>query len=161
MRPATRKSGRVDRRQARRSPANSPALVGRRDMGKNHFENGVVEDAGRNGVRIRSGLSLNTDETVLIYIGDKPQPVRAKVVWSRSGGLIEKRASGRLGNACVAGCRVLAPEAPKDAKKRPAAAKSMTWTIVPILMKVVFYGGVLAVIGALVYVLGSVFSMMA
>ena len=147
----------AERRLAERRRVEAPALVGGRGMPRERCENGEVVEQGRGGMRIRSGRPLTVNETVFLYVDDRKHPLRAKVVWSKSDGLIEKRGSGRLGNACAAGCRVMPAEKKVEAKR--GVPSTATAHAVSLAIKLAVWGGLMAGVGCLVYVMFALFSM--
>ncbi len=157
MKAATRTSDGVERRRAGRRRIDTPALIGGRDMPKERFENGELVEKARGGIRIRSGRPLSVNDTIFVYVDDPSKPVRAKVVWSKADGLIEKRGSGRLGNACAAGCRVMPGEKKAEAKRGvPNAAAAHA---VSLAIKLALWGGLMAGVGFFVYLMFALFSM--
>lgn len=120
-------------------------------------ENGLIEDVDRSGagVRLRAATELRPEDSLILYVGEKQEPMAAKVIWVRREGLIEKRRTGKPAQAFVAGCVVKGLEAPKPRRKRgPETDYSV------LLMRALFAAGGLAGIGVLVYILVALFRLM-
>ncbi len=71
------------------------------------WESSSLVDYSPTGFRLRTGLSLQQrDVIVLLRDGDR-NILHAEVVWSRADGLIDKGPASRCGRAYLAGCRFL------------------------------------------------------
>lgn len=101
-----RRSRRIDRRQWLRKEERRDALVGPKRHTVSRCENAVIEESGEGGLRIRSAAPVHRKETLVLYVGEKRRRMKAKVVWVKQEGLIEKRLTGKPCRAFVAGCLV-------------------------------------------------------
>ncbi len=148
-----RTSRRFHRRTALRRDRRLQALVGPKHSPSERCENAVVEEVSKEGVRVRSGAPLRPDDSFFLYVGDKPKPLSAKVVWVRKEGLIEKRQTGKAGQAFVAGCRLRPDKQPREAKPRAAARHAGTADRITLLIRATFVAGGVGLLGLIVYAL--------
>ena len=153
-----RKTSRMDRRHATRHLRREGALVGGRKVRKDRRENAVVEEVSRSGLRIRSGARLRREETVVLYADTGAERYHAKVVWIRPDGLIDKRATGRPGQAFVAGCRLKAPQRKRDSRKRQAVRVGDGRTAV-LVIRLLLIGAGVGLAGTIAYLLSSLLSL--
>ncbi|MBI2899652.1 MAG: PilZ domain-containing protein [Planctomycetes bacterium] len=163
-----RQSRRFDRRTATRRSRRIPAFVGPKQTPSEKCENAVVEDVSKGGLRVRSGAPLRPDESFFVYVGDKPQPMHAKVVWVRKEGLIEKRTTGKAGQAFLAGCQVQRAqekphdEAPRRNRKARGAARVSPGTAdrMTILLRIALAAGGLGLLALVAYFVASLVNLM-
>jgi len=126
-------------------------LVGPKNTPVDQCENAVVEEVGSGGLRIRAGSHLNEEDSLFLYVGDNRKPVRAKVVWVRKDGLIEKRKTGKTGQAFIAGCKVRGTAA--SAKPREAARSGDSGDLAARLFRWGLVAGGLGFSAVIVYIL--------
>jgi hypothetical protein len=155
-----RRSRRFDRRKATRRMQRISALVGTKHDPPENCENAVVEEIGRGGLRIRSGANLNPEDSLILYVGPEEKPVRAKVRWARKQGVIEKRRTGKPGQAVVAGLVIQERAAQPKRKERAAAKRRPGADPTAIVMRVLFAAGALGLVGLLAYAVVSLANMM-
>lgn len=152
----TRKSARFDRRRAARRKQRVPALVGPKRAAAEQCENALIQELAADGARIVSGAPLKEEDSLVLYVGDEQKPVRAKVVWVRKEGMIEKRRSGKPGQAFLAGCRLRAAAAKPAEKKRAVPTVDLASHV----MRGAFIAGALGLAGLVIYAIVSLGNMM-
>lgn len=101
-----RRSSRFDRRREMRQNLRLPGLVGPGRTPPQQCEHATIEEMGDQGLRIRSAKPLNVEDSLVLYVEDNPEPVRARVVWVRKDGIMVRRHTGKASAAFVAGCRI-------------------------------------------------------
>lgn len=156
---------RFDRRGGTRRPKQLRGLVGHKGTPPQNCENALIEDVGGGGLRLRSGSQIRPDESLILYVGDEQKPLPVKVVWAKKEGVIEKRASGKPGQAFVAGCHLKSMDAPKPAEKKRGAAKVAKRKFRDgdtgaLVIKCAFYAGGLGLLGLILYGALSVLQLM-
>lgn len=150
---SARTSLRSDRRTATRRSRRVQALVGPKHAPSERCENAVVEEVSKEGLRVRSGAPLRPDDSFFLYVGDKPKPLSAKVVWVRKEGVIEKRQSGKTGQAFIAGCRLRPSKPEREAKSRGASGHAGAGDRITLLIRATFVAGGVGLLGVIVYAL--------
>lgn len=150
-----RQSRRFDRRSITRRSRKISALVGRKGALPEACENAIVEDVARggSGVRLRAATELRPEDSLFLYVGDKP-PMAVKVVWAKRDGLLEKRQSGKPGQAFVAGCRL------NKIKPRRSFWRGLRIDPTANLPRILFAVFGLGFAGLMIYVLASLFKLM-
>lgn len=113
-----RQSRRFDRRRTVRRNRPMSALVRSHRFKGARSENAFVQEMSSKGMRVISGIPLVEKDRVVLYMGEEKKPVSAQVVWARKEGIIEKRLTGKPGQAFVAGC-VFVEEKPKKSPRKP------------------------------------------
>ncbi len=145
---------RFDRRGGTRRPKQIRGLVGPKGTPPQSCENAIIEDVGGGGLRLRAGSQVRPDESLILYVGDEQKPLGVKVVWAKKEGVIEKRASGKPGQAFLAGCHLKSKDAPKPAERKRGAAKAARFResdTGALAIKCAFYAGGLALLGLILY----------
>ena len=154
---STRRSRRIDRRRSDRKPKRVSALVGKKRTAPRDCENGIVQEYGSGGLRIISGTPIKPEDSCVLYVGIEEKPIGAKVIWVRKQGIIEKRKSGKPGQAYVAGCKIKTAETakPKKEKGRGAARRISQTDWTTYIMKSAFIMAGLGIIAFVVYALAT------
>ncbi len=158
MQETRKKTSRIDRRRATRRLRREGALVGSRKARMDRCENAVIEEISRSGLRIRSGARLRREESVVLYPNNGAQRYHLEVVWIRREGLIEKRATGRPGQAFVAGCRLKAPERKRERQKKKVARVG-DGQATALVFRFLMIGAAVGLVGAIAYLLSSLLTL--
>jgi hypothetical protein len=163
--PATSPNLVIERRRSPRKSDRIKALVGPKDSKSDACENAMIEELGKTGLRIRSGAPLNPDESFFLYVGDDRKPTRAKVIWVKKEGFIEKRRTGKAGQAFVAGVKLRElPTKEKEPKARGAAARraevKRDAEFSTRVVRWVFIGGGVGLLALIIYAVVSLVQLM-
>jgi hypothetical protein len=81
-------------------------LVGPKRASPEECEDAIVEALPSGGLRVRSGARLAMNDSIILYLETESHPVRAKVLAARPAGVMDKRRTGKPGQAYVADCRI-------------------------------------------------------
>jgi len=110
-----------DRGEAARQRRTKQALVGRKGSERRQCENALIEDDSGEGILVRSGAPLQEGDSVVLFVDEEMERLRAKVMWVRKEGLIEKRKNLQPGQAYLAGMRIKARRRATIRRKKESA----------------------------------------
>ena len=157
-----RRSRRFDRRKTVRRSRPSPALVRSHRLKGDRSENAFIQEMSSKGMRVTSGIPLMEKDRVVLYIGEEKKPVVAQVVWARKEGIIEKRMTGKPGQAFVAGCTFVreSPKKPRKKKAAPVRISRKGSEYSARLIRILLIGGGLAMLAIGINIVFSLFSIL-
>ena len=113
-----RRSRRFDRRKTVRRTRPTRALVRSSRCKGKQAENAYVQEMSSKGMRVTCGVPVAERDRLTVYLGTEKKPVSAQVIWARKEGLIEKRLTGKPGQAFVAGCTFVKKKTKRRAQKK-------------------------------------------
>ena len=151
-----RRSRRFDRRKTVRRARPARALVRSNRCKGKQAENAYVQEMSSKGMRVTCGVPVAEKDRLTVYLGAEKKPVTAQVIWAKKEGVIEKRLTGKPGQAFVAGCTyVEKPRSKPKKKKAPVAPISISPKGAEIsdrFIRMVLIGGVLGMAALCVHI---------
>ena len=151
-----RRSRRFDRRKTVRRNQPAAALVRSNRLKGKKAENAYVQEVSSKGMRVTCGVPVAENDRLIVYIGAEKKPVTAQVIWVKKEGIIEKRLTGKPGQAFVAGCAYVEETHRKSKKKKaPVAPISISRRGAEIsnrFIRMLLVGGVLGMVALCVHI---------